>query len=1154
MGNSASRQMPPSSSDLPATSVNHGLGSAEASSSKAVRRTDLEATDAASHDPEWLRKIYRFREPTPFVAVFKSVTTPGGGEDLIVTPIQDHPIMQSARYQSGFSQSSHTGKGKGPIMDEEHLKSLDIMPPLPSARSRAISDIHMPDGSSRYDQGNERPTLDTASIPVEIFDLVVKHLSHHDVKNMRLVDKAFEQGVASHMFERVVLPFSQDIYGSLTEDAAQKSKSANAKGKARAGEIPPELALDMFRGFGRHIRQFGISFDVDRQALANPPPKKMRQGHKTYWGKYEWCFPDYVRFSDRAALEDVADQTPIMTKALSHVANVNHLALSLDAGLGWLNTTSMRSLRDRILDEQPAIWGGSRYHTDPYQAAHRRYWLTLQETFRTAGKLDDLFYFDLIHLDQPHIQSLIDAADGMPFSFKMHKTLLANAFSTQGEDFKTEKQMIQRSVLDSVPRHIWDEAGLTPMLTQMQHVSLEAVWTEPIFAPVKEYLFLNGHSPDGNHQHQSHPDSGGNMESLSRIMKNLGKTSTRPLELHGERSRAPDGILAVLPLPVDLRDVPVRGRDRDATRFLGSPQKEWLLETAWAQDAFISTYMLAVIDNRSLAANIKSLTLTRFSSKHIPRLYRDDFWDALSSLTELSLTIIADWRDVIYDVSSSAATIELSPAGAIPTVYYLLNSQIFRKHSLRKLSLGWADGGEEAEGYFARNQKVLPAPLVPREKAISAGRIFAEMPIFRHLEELQLHNCWITPNMLEYFLYNHKSLSLGKLTLDSVSLTAHPGLAPSDNPNAHGIWTQVLTSFLPGVQRLGSGVPQPQSVITGVQQLTSYAINAGVQLPPNVHQFLQLHPHPPQSVQSTQAGLPGSAALPIPPGNYGPVMNALDQALAPIQVQGQGAATNGQQAATIGTNSEGHRTGSWPDVIKNVTEMLSSAGKPDFEFVFLSCGYVLLPLSLFDFDQEWLRSLSKQVDRELGHGITGVNENAQQQPQPINLGQAAFGNNAQAQPPQLGLNQAAPAQPRLPTPGNSHTAPTSEGGRAKMISHMKELATKIQQSSDPLLGQIISALPLSERSALTVWAGVDLGWPTAAMELVEEEHDEAWARWGECRKEAAVWDGQKEGGCGRFSGRVWAREGRVIVDEDGVESAGNGEGSSTGNIAGNADV
>jgi len=1148
MGNSASRQMPPSLSGLPPTPVNRGLASATASSSKPNKGIDEEATDAISSDPEWLRKIYRFRAATPFVAVFKSVPTPGGGEDLIVTPIQDHPIMQSARYQSGSSQSSHKDKGKGPVMDEEHLTSLDFALPLPFERLRSISNTPMPDESSRHDDSNERPALDTASIPVEIFDQVIKHLSHHDVKTMRLVDKAFERGVASHMFERVVLPFSQDIYGNLTEDAAQRSISANAKGKARAGEIPPELALDMFRGFGRHIRQFGISFDVDRQALANPPPKKMRQGHKTYWGKYEWCFPDYVRFSDRAALEDVADQTIIMTKALSHIANVQHLALSLDAGLGWLNTPSMRSLRDRILDEQPAIWGGSKYHTDPYQAAHRRYWLTLQETFRTVGKLDDLFYFDLVHLDHAQIQSLIDAADDMPFSFKMHKTLLANAFSTQGEDFKTEKQMISRSILDSVPHHIWDEAGLTPMLTQMQHVSWEAVWTEPIYAPVKEYLFLNGLCPDQNQQPQSHSDTSRNMESLSRIMKDLGKKLTRPLELHGERSRAPNGILAVLPLPVDLRDAPGKGRDRDATRFLNGPQKEWLLETAWAQDAFISTYMLAIIDNRPLAANIRSLTLTRFSSKHIPRLYRDDFWGALSSLTDLSLTIIADWRDVIYDVSSSAATIEVSPAGAISLVHYLLTSQIVHKHSLRKLSLGWADGGEEAEGYFARNQKVLPAPLVPREKAISSGRIFAEMPTFRHLEELQLHNCWITPNMLEYFLNNHKSLSLEKLTLDSVSLTAHPGLAPSDNINAPGVWTQVLTSFLPGLQRLGSGVPQPPSVITGVQQLTSYAINAGVQLPPNVNQFIQLHPHPPQSVQSTQAGLPGSAPLPIPPGNYGPVMTALDQALAPIQVQGQGPAADGQQAATIGTNSEGHRTGSWPDVIMNVTEMLSSAGKPDFEFVFLSCGYVLLPLSLFDFDQEWLRSLSKQVDRELGHGMTGARvdiQNGQQQPQhqPMGLGQPTTGNIAQAQP--MGLNQAAPGH-RLPlTLDNPYTTPTSEGGRARMTSHIKALATKIQQSNDPLVGQIISALPLPERAALTVWAGIDLGWPTTAMGLIEEGADVAWARWGECRREAAVWDGQKEGGCGRFSGRVWAREGKVIVDEDGEGVAGNGEGPST---------
>jgi len=108
---------------------------------------------------------------------------------------------------------------------------------------------------------------------------------------------------------------------------------------------------------------------------------------------------------------------------------------------------------------------------------------------------------------------------------------------------------------------------------------------------------------------------------------------------------------------------------------------------------------------------------------------------------------------------------------------------------------------------------------------------------------------------------------------------------------------------------------------------------------------------------------------------------------------------------------------------------------------------------------------------------------------------------------------------------------------------------------------------------VTDWADIELGWPTTAMGLVKEEADEdvgihgdvldrqarkGWGRWGERRMEAAVWDGQKEGGCGRFSGRVWAREGRVIVDEDEdeegyVKGGGNGEGSSTGHMSGNAD-
>lgn len=125
------------------------------------------------------------------------------------------------------------------------------------------------------------PTWPQGRIPVEIFELIAQRLARDDVKNLRLVSREFERHVSRVLFATVVVPFDTELYGmlNLTPSAAWGRKG---KGKGvpddyhHISEAPrhpvwhnvigrqPSTGhdLDVFRGFGPHIRKYGMSFDL----------------------------------------------------------------------------------------------------------------------------------------------------------------------------------------------------------------------------------------------------------------------------------------------------------------------------------------------------------------------------------------------------------------------------------------------------------------------------------------------------------------------------------------------------------------------------------------------------------------------------------------------------------------------------------------------------------------------------------------------------------------------------------------------------------------------------------------------------------------------------------------------------------------------------
>lgn len=94
--------------------------------------------------------------------------------------------------------------------------------------------------------------------------------------------------------------------------------------------------MRIFESFGPHILRFALSLELDESILANPPTKPLQEVIPTFWGVYRWPHQNYHRYSDLEGLEQAADETQSMKKALQCLEKVTTLGLCCDAGLGFL--------------------------------------------------------------------------------------------------------------------------------------------------------------------------------------------------------------------------------------------------------------------------------------------------------------------------------------------------------------------------------------------------------------------------------------------------------------------------------------------------------------------------------------------------------------------------------------------------------------------------------------------------------------------------------------------------------------------------------------------------------------------------------------------------------------------------------------------------
>ncbi|KAK5166616.1 uncharacterized protein LTR77_008159 [Saxophila tyrrhenica] len=396
---------------------------------------------------------------------------------------------------------------------------------------------------------------------------------------------------------------------------------------------------------------------------------------------------------------------------------------------------------------------------------------------------------------------------------------------------------------------------------------------------------------------------------------------------------------------------------------LKQEQKEWLLETQWAQQAFLESYMLAVIDNPNIFKQVTTLNIAKLSSRFVPMLSRPYIWAALPCLADVNLQISPDWRSV--DKDSSAAVVEqpVWPSAAVDQFHNgLLQQRIAQRQTIKKLTIGWVGGGEHAEGICGRNNGLLPAPIIPRNRCTENSGM--HVMVFSHVEHLTLSNCWVTPVVLESLVKKHEGMALKKLTLDSVSLTTHPRNVTNDNAvaavqnfnvpqNAQGQHAALFAQVHQHLQQIQQGNQQMQQLVFGHNGNQ----NAPNPLVPPANQAIGPNWTQVNFALTAQAGgVNGAAPIQINPLNIHP---------APVEFNAHW--------------SLGHGEGLWPDVLNKISpgpvfnDYLPAPAaweeqhpeRPESALQTLelkSCGYVLLP-NFGGFDQSALLSFERFSSR-----------------------------------------------------------------------------------------------------------------------------------------------------------------------------------------------
>lgn len=892
---------------------------------------DVPVTGNVHSPPALLNGPLTIPDPGRAEALYRRTARPSSYESLSDPSRSPAVLIVSEPTFATDDEDIHSSQGA------YRIRYLPLCSAYPATLSRKPSDPRqltiLPSHRAKIDQSQASRTTPeyvwpVDKLPVELFDLITEHLSRDDVKCMRLVNREFERKTSRSLFYTSVVPFNTELYDMIDDDKKPGTRMPppvlNGRGKESAipscqgsslsqmdsrylqwqnakddkeGKVYKGHGLRVFRGFGPHIKRFGMSFEVSENQLSQPLSKKDLDHVVSYYGSYDWPSQYYTRFANLAGLENTADESSRMKAAFSNLEIVQELGLSIDNGLGWLSGPD-KSVRTRLFQRPSPVFGSTHRVPDRAHQEAAEFWSALKCSHGTFGTSDNL----------------------------------------------TELQLEAASI----PTSPSDILGLR----------------DTIYADTQLWSAIS-HSKLASAEHAPHLPLPGVIFTTSRGKDAVDSEMMRP---------------ALVP------------------NTLSKTQKEWLLETQWAQQAFMESYMLAVIENPANFTKVSTLNIARISSRFMSLLSRTYFWDALPSLSDVSILASADWRSVEKD-DSGLVNVQLEyPSNAVRVFHKdILRDRISPRRSIKRLRIGWVGGGEHAEGMFARNSNILPAPITPIEHCTANSSVFGLL--FPHVEHLTLKNCWISPPILEGLVKVHSNHALKKLTLDSVSLTTHPKFPPNQHA-AHAAAAQPAPpvqlanpgpaftqgpAFVLGGNLQPLQLPPPPNLIglnpqqihaaqnqwvaqvQQMQQMFTAQQNAPLGMVANQPlNFLNFPPLPPAGGANTAGGW----HMPHPPAHM-PAMPVPGFPAPAIP------ATN--LPPTLSPHwTDHHREGSWPQVLDAISPGASFTDyqprRPSLEpqpdvrattnlrvIKLESCGYVKLPRHTA-FDQSALDNMANNPD------------------------------------------------------------------------------------------------------------------------------------------------------------------------------------------------
>lgn len=655
------------------------------------------------------------------------------------------------------------------------------------------------------------PSNNLEDFGTDLWAGIARSLSTEDLKRLRLVSHTIARNLEPVLFRNVVVNFGNQFFdladGSCDEEGSWSPTDS------------------MFQKYGSNINQFGVAFEYDLHGLCNAQPKVIEQEQTAWFGTFTWPTEQYPRFPALQAVEDLVDHNrPMLKEALKHITRASELGLCIDSGHGWLEGPDISDLAlfNRRLGKGSKVFGKTFTTEDAWTAFARNEW------FRWAQQ--NTIHETMKHVLQHPIPET-SASKEMQFldSFEPRDI---ESFRAAQEQFDYDPTSHVGGLPSTVPHNVpaisrafvplWNAAiRNADRRRQTAGFSQEPPKRQPQWP-----LIFNGHNIAA--------EVGGHC---SFVQAKTAHPATSPL------------------LPGHLTE----------------PQAQWLMETAWAQRAFLSSYTTAIITNKHNFESIHTVRISKLSSGLLSSLEQAEFWSSLPGLKHLQILISPDWRreHSIGDRFHSE-NMPISPAKAAQTFTRFLRTYVVKNENLHSLAIGYTGGGEHAVGIFARNQHVLPAPIIDDPRSWlhdNPDRKESDLTKFDHIRELKFENCWFTPWMLQEFMSKSRDTSLHSLVLESVSLT------PYHDPTLQGplttsgdqlrcqydawawhqedlpvsaAWCQVLDHITPGVtllerKHMAGGLledspPPPKRSFRGhIQKITLNSCGyAKISVPPSI--------------------------------------------------------------------------------------------------------------------------------------------------------------------------------------------------------------------------------------------------------------------------------------------------------------------------------